>query len=82
MKRLAAILRVADGFDRGHSAAVDNVRAEWGEDGIVLTATPATRGGNVQLETWGADRKSRLLAKVAGAPVEVTASGVLKLKAG
>jgi exopolyphosphatase/guanosine-5'-triphosphate,3'-diphosphate pyrophosphatase len=82
VKRLSAILRVADGFDRGHSAAVGNVRAEWGEDGIVLTGSPAARGGNVQLEIWGADRKSRLLAKVAGAPVEITAPGVLKLKAG
>jgi len=82
VKRLAAILRVADGFDRGHSAAVDRVRAEWGDDGIVLTATPAARGGDIQLEIWGAGRKSRLLARVAKAPVEVSAAGMLKLKAG
>jgi exopolyphosphatase/guanosine-5'-triphosphate,3'-diphosphate pyrophosphatase len=82
VKRLSAILRVADGFDRGHSAAVEHVRAEWGEDGVLLTATPAARGGDIQLEVWGADRKARLLAKVAAKPVHVAAPGVLKLKAG
>ncbi|MGK2934068.1 MAG: Ppx/GppA phosphatase family protein [Gemmatimonadaceae bacterium] len=81
VKRLAAILRVADGFDRGHSAAVGQVRAEWGEDALVLTATPATRGGDIQLEIWGADRKLRMLQKLAGTPVEIAPAGVLKLKA-
>ncbi len=83
VKRLSAILRVADGFDRGHSAAVDHVKGEWKDDALVLTATPAARGGDVQLELWGAERKSRLLGKVAGAPIQIAAaSGAVKLKAG
>ncbi len=71
VKRLSAILRVADGFDRGHSAAVERVQAEWTGDVLVLTATPSSGSGDVQLEIWGADRKSRLLAKVAGLPVKI-----------
>jgi exopolyphosphatase/guanosine-5'-triphosphate,3'-diphosphate pyrophosphatase len=83
VQRLSAILRVADGFDRGHSAAVERVEVEWTDDTLVLRATPSARGGDVQLELWGADRKSRLLAKVAGKPIEIiSASGALKLKAG
>lgn len=81
VKRLSAILRVADGFDRGHSAAVDHVTAEWADDALLLRATPAARGGDVQLEIWGAERKSGLLSKVAGRPVTIVAAGRLALKA-
>ncbi len=83
VKRLSAILRVADGFDRGHSAAVERVDVEWTDDTLVLRASPSARGGDVQLELWGADRKSRLLAQVAGTPIEIsTASGALTPAAG
>lgn len=69
VKRLSAILRVADGFDRGHSAAVETVQATWSDAGLSLGAAPAHEGRDMQLELWGADRKSRLLARVAGVPV-------------
>jgi exopolyphosphatase/guanosine-5'-triphosphate,3'-diphosphate pyrophosphatase len=74
VKRLAAILRVADGFDRGHSAAVEAITAEWTESGLTLTAAPLEKGRDLQLELWGADRKSRLLAKVAGMAVRIAES--------
>jgi len=69
--RLAAILRVADGFDRGHTASVEQIKVRWLERAIRLTAVPAPRAGNVRLELWGASRKSELLSKVAGVPVEI-----------
>lgn len=69
--RLAALLRVADGFDRGHASAVDQIKVRWLERAIRLTAVPAARAGNVRLELWGASRKSELLSKVAGVPVEI-----------
>lgn len=71
VKRLSAILRVADGFDRGHSAAVARVEARWTNDALELIAKPAERGRDIQLELWGAERKSRLLRDIAGLPVQV-----------
>lgn len=83
VKRLSAILRVADGFDRGHSAAVDQIRVEWTNDALVLRATPSAPGRDIQLELWGADRKSGLLSKVTGTPVTIaTTASARKLKAG
>ena len=73
IKRLAAILRVADGFDRGHANAVAEIRVRWMERALRLTAVPQRQGSNLRLEIWGASRKSRLLSEVAGAPVEIVA---------
>ncbi len=71
VKRLSGILRVADGFDRGHSAAVERIEAAWGDDALTLKARSSNRARDIQLELWGADRKSRLLEKVAGLPVRI-----------
>lgn len=73
IKRLAALLRVADGFDRGHVGAVKQVKVRWLERAIRLTAVPDPRARALRLELWGASRKSALLAKVAGVPVEIVA---------
>ena len=73
IKRLAAILRVADGFDRGHANAVAEIRVRWLDRALRLTAVPQRQGANLRLEIWGASRKSRLLSEVAGVPVEIVA---------
>jgi exopolyphosphatase/guanosine-5'-triphosphate,3'-diphosphate pyrophosphatase len=73
--RLAAMLRVADGFDRGHTAAVEDIRVRWMERAIRLTAVPSPKASNIRLELWGASKKSGLLAEVAGLPVEIVAPG-------
>ena len=73
IKRLAAILRVADGFDRGHADAVAEIRVRWLDRALRLTAVPQRQGANLRLEIWGASRKSRLLSEVAGVPVEIVA---------
>jgi exopolyphosphatase/guanosine-5'-triphosphate,3'-diphosphate pyrophosphatase len=73
IKRLAAILRVADGFDRGHADAVSEIRVRWLDRALRLTAVPQHQGANLRLEIWGASRKSRLLSEVAGVPVEIVA---------
>ena len=41
IKRLAAILRVADGFDRGHAGAVARIKVRWLGRAMRLTAVPA-----------------------------------------
>src|SRR3954464_14761437 len=73
IKRLAALLRVADGFDRGHAGAVAEIKARWMERALRLTAVPSRPNANLRLELWGASRKSNLLAEVAGVPVEIVA---------
>ena len=73
IKRLGAILRVADGFDRGHASAVAEIRVRWMDRALRLTAVPVRQASNLRLELWGASRKSNLLAEVAGVPVEIVA---------
>ena len=73
IKKLSAILRVADGFDRGHAGAVAEIKARWIERALRLTAVPARPGYSLRLELWGASRKSNLLSEVAHVPVEIVA---------
>lgn len=71
IKALSAILRVADGFDRGHAGAVADVKIRWTSRALRITAVPQRANGSLKLELWGASRKSKLLSKVADTPVEI-----------
>jgi exopolyphosphatase/guanosine-5'-triphosphate,3'-diphosphate pyrophosphatase len=71
IRRLAALLRVADGFDRGHAGSVDRIRVRWMKKSIRLTPIPKKPYQRLRLELWGGSRKARLLAKVAGVPVTI-----------
>lgn len=71
IKRLSALLRVADGFDRGHASAVAEIKVRWVERALRITAVPAHHVYNLRLDLWGASRKSNLLAEVVGVPVEI-----------
>jgi exopolyphosphatase/guanosine-5'-triphosphate,3'-diphosphate pyrophosphatase len=73
IRKLSAILRVADGFDRGHANAVESVKVRWTARALRITAVPNPRAQSVRLELWGASRKSKLLSKVAGSEVEIVA---------
>ncbi len=74
--RLSALLRVADGFDRGHVSAVKDVKVRWLQRAIRITPVPLREADPLRLEMWGAHRKSQLLSALAGVPVEiVSASG-------
>jgi exopolyphosphatase/guanosine-5'-triphosphate,3'-diphosphate pyrophosphatase len=75
IRRLSAILRIADGLDRGHVSAVSGVKVRWTQRAIRITPVPASPRprGAMRLEMWGAHRKSGLLAKVAGTAVEIVA---------
>ena len=79
VKRLAALLRVADGLDRGHVSAVRRVRVRRTADGTIeLRTTPREPGADQRLELWGAARKAGLLARVAKVPVQIRdASGAI-----
>lgn len=71
IRRLSAILRLADGLDRGHVSAVDRVKVRWLERAIRVTPVPRRANAPLRLELWGGSRKSGLLAAVAGVPVEL-----------
>lgn len=71
VQRLAAILRVADGLDRGHTQAVERVRVRWSPGRIRITALGRAAGQPLRLELWGASRKRALLERVSGAAVEI-----------
>jgi exopolyphosphatase/guanosine-5'-triphosphate,3'-diphosphate pyrophosphatase len=69
--RLSAILRVADGLDRGHIGSVADVRVRWLQRAIRITPSAAKGAGAIRLELWGAHRKSQPLAELAGVPIEI-----------
>lgn len=75
IKRLAAVLRVADGFDRGHVSAVKKLRVRLVRRGLArivrIEPVSAREGEPLRLELWGAQRKSGLLADVLGTDVEI-----------
>jgi exopolyphosphatase/guanosine-5'-triphosphate,3'-diphosphate pyrophosphatase len=71
--RLAAILRVADGFDRGHDGAVDSLKVRWTQRALRITAVPNPKAVSLRLDLWGASRKSTLLSNVADTVVEIVA---------
>ena len=68
---LSAILRVADGFDRGHIGGVKSIKVRWNDRAIRITAVPDPRAASLRLELWGAARKSELLSDVCQTPVEI-----------
>lgn len=72
IRQLSALLRVADGLDRGHGGAVDRVGVRWMERAIRLTLV-AKKGEarGLRVAAWGASRKADLLSRLAGVPVEV-----------
>ncbi|MFN9454439.1 MAG: hypothetical protein ACK53A_03295, partial [Gemmatimonadota bacterium] len=70
VRRLAALLRVADGFDRGHVGAIDHVKVRLLDRALRLTPV-AVPGASARLDLWGAARKGDLLAALLGRPVEV-----------
>jgi len=74
IKRLAAILRVADGLDRGHSDAVEDIQVKLSRSEFEIRALPASDSYDLRLELWGATRKSDLLAEVLGLPVKIEAA--------
>ena len=73
VRRLSGLLRVADGLDRGHTAAVDQVTTRLGKDQLLVRISPRTRNADLALEKWGAARKADVLEKVLGRKVLVSA---------
>lgn len=69
LRRITALLRVADGLDRGRAAAVDGIDVRVGPSLVVVQVR--TRR-DVELELWGARRKRELFEKTFGRDLELT----------
>src|SRR5947209_4116816 len=68
--KLAALLRLADGLDRGHQGGGGGIDVEIGSDRVRVDVHAR---GEVDLELWGARRKRALFERVFERRVEVVA---------
>jgi exopolyphosphatase / guanosine-5'-triphosphate,3'-diphosphate pyrophosphatase len=71
IRTLAAILRFADGFDRGHVGAITALHVTRGGDEVQVLAVPHADATAFRLELWGAARKKGLLESVLNVPIVV-----------
>jgi exopolyphosphatase/guanosine-5'-triphosphate,3'-diphosphate pyrophosphatase len=69
LRKLTALLRVADGLDRSHHDIVDDVHVRVGPS---LVRVYLDAGGNVELEQWAARRRRSLFEKVFDRELELT----------
>jgi exopolyphosphatase / guanosine-5'-triphosphate,3'-diphosphate pyrophosphatase len=68
LRKLAALLRVADGLDRGRRGGVENLEVFVGTDLVVIRCTAHD---DAELELWGARRRRELFEKVFGRELEL-----------
>jgi exopolyphosphatase/guanosine-5'-triphosphate,3'-diphosphate pyrophosphatase len=66
--RLTALLRVADGLDRGHSGVIDGIDVDLAGDRARLTVHS---NSDADLELWGVRRKRELFERVFGRRLEI-----------
>jgi exopolyphosphatase/guanosine-5'-triphosphate,3'-diphosphate pyrophosphatase len=76
VRRLAALLRVADGLDRGHVAAVEAMRLRVLPTKLLIEVAPRLATTDLKLELWGASRKADLLEKLLKREVAVRTAAI------
>lgn len=69
VRTLTALLRVADGLDRGRSQVVRDIDVSVGPSLVLVRASAA---GDAELELWGARRKRGLMERVFDRELELT----------
>jgi exopolyphosphatase/guanosine-5'-triphosphate,3'-diphosphate pyrophosphatase len=69
--KLLALLRLADGLDRGHAAAVEDVEVDVTPSSVRLLVTATA---DVDVEVWGLRRKRDLFEKAFDRRLEVVAA--------
>ncbi len=72
LRKLAALLRVADGLDRGRRGGVEDLDAFVGKELVVLRITATD---DAELELWGARRRRELFEKVFSRELELAVGG-------
>ncbi len=68
VKKLAAILRVADGLDRTHLSSVKNIECNISDDEVIFMLSDGD--SNLELEIWGAETKKELFEETFGVKVK------------
>ena len=68
LRPLVALLRIADGLDRGRASAVEHIHARVGPSLVVVEVEAH---GDAELELWGARRKRDLFEKIFGRDLEL-----------
>ena len=81
VRRLAALLRVACGLDRGHVSAVEAMRLRMMPERLLVDVVPRLVTTDLKLELWGAQRKADLLGKLLGREVVIRAAPLEEAKA-
>ena len=71
--KLSALLRLADGLDRGHVGAVARLKIRWASEVLRVSVIEADGATGVRLECWGGARKRALLEQVLGRSIEIVA---------
>ncbi|MGQ0802829.1 MAG: Ppx/GppA phosphatase family protein [Actinomycetota bacterium] len=79
MRKLTALLRVADGLDRSHHDVVRGVDVHVGPS---LALVRVDADGDVELEQWAARRRRNLFEKIFDRELEVTAHPSGRARAG
>ncbi|MEX2267792.1 MAG: Ppx/GppA phosphatase family protein [Acidimicrobiia bacterium] len=69
LRSLTALLRIADGLDRGRSGAIETIEVNVGPS-LVVVQVHAHH--DVELEVWGARRKRELFERIFGRDLELT----------
>jgi exopolyphosphatase/guanosine-5'-triphosphate,3'-diphosphate pyrophosphatase len=64
VRRLAGILRIADGLDRGYTSAVERVILEACPTRLTIRPVPRFAGADLALESWSANQLADVLARV------------------
>jgi exopolyphosphatase/guanosine-5'-triphosphate,3'-diphosphate pyrophosphatase len=72
LRKLAAMLRVADGLDRGRRGGVEDLEAFVGTDLVVIRLLARD---DAELELWGARRRRELFEKVFTRELELVVRG-------
>ncbi len=80
VRRLAALLRVACGLDRGHVSAVEAMRLRLMPDRLLIDVVPRLVSTDLKLELWGAQRKADLLGKLLKREVVVRVAPLVEPK--
>lgn len=71
VRALTALLQVADGLDRAHAGAVEDLEVEISDERVDLRVWAQT---DADLELWGARRKRALFEQVTGRHLDVAAA--------
>ena len=80
VKKLGAMLRLAEGLDRSHAQVVSNLDVvDGGKEGVVIRLRTA---GDAELEVWAAGRHAEALADELETEVHFAVSAAPVRKAG